>query len=79
MCSGIPREKARLKCLCIYLWRLIGLKTYLKTVLSKMLLTQLRSDIGLLFEVIDFSDFLKTAISLANFQNDRKHFFLRDK
>jgi hypothetical protein len=66
-------------CLCLYLCPLIWLKTYLKTVLSKILLTQLRSDIGLLFEVIDLSDFLKTAVTLASFQNDRTHFFLRDK
>jgi hypothetical protein len=37
-----------------------------------MLLTQLRSDIGLLFELIDLSDFIKTAISLASFQNDHQ-------
>jgi hypothetical protein len=65
--------------LCIYLYRRIWLKTYLKTVFSKCLLTQLRSDIGLLFEAIYLSDFLKTAITLASFQNDGKHFFLRDK
>jgi hypothetical protein len=44
-------------------------KTYLKTVLSKTILTQLKSDIGLLYEVIDLSDFLKTAVTLAGFQN----------
>ena len=65
--------------ICLYLCPLIWLKTYLKTVLSKILLTQLRSDIGLLFEVIDLSDFLTTAVTLTSFQNDGKHFFLRDK
>ena len=50
-------------------------KTYLKTVL----LTQLKRDIGLQYEVIDLSDFLKTAVTLAGFQNDGKHIFLRDK
>ena len=54
-------------------------KTYLKTVLSKTILTQLKSDIGLLYEVIDLSDFLKTAVTLAGFQNDGKHIFLKDK
>ena len=54
-------------------------KTYLKTVLSKILLTQLKSDIGLLYEVIDLSDFLKTAVTLAGFHNDGKHIFPRDK
>ena len=54
-------------------------KTYLKTVLSEIILTQLKSDIGLLFEVIDLSDFFKTAVTLASFQNDGKHIFLRDK
>jgi hypothetical protein len=29
--------------------------------------------------VIDLSDFLKTAVTLAGFQNDGKHIFLRDK
>jgi hypothetical protein len=29
--------------------------------------------------VIDLSDFLKTAVTLAGFQNDEKHIFLRDK
>jgi hypothetical protein len=38
-----------------------------------------RRDIGLLFEAIDLSDFIKSAITLASFQNDGKHFFLRDK
>jgi hypothetical protein len=65
--------------LCIYLCRRKWLKTYLKTVLSKIVLTQLRSDIGLSFEAIDLSDFLKTAITLTWFQNDGKHVFLRDK
>jgi hypothetical protein len=40
---------------------------------------KLRSDIGLLFEAIDLPGFLKTAITLASFQNDGKQFFLRDK
>ena len=62
--------------LCIYLYQRIWLKTYLKTVLSKK---KLRSDIGLLFEAIDLPGFLKTAITLASFQNDGKQFFLRDK
>jgi hypothetical protein len=65
--------------LCIYLYERIWLKTYLKTVLSNILLTQLRSDIGLLFVAIALSGFLKTAITLASFQNDGKQFFLRDK
>ena len=47
-------------------------KTYLKTVLSKILLTQLKSDIGLQYEVIDLSDFLKTAVTLAGFQKRRE-------
>ena len=35
--------------------------------------------LALQFEAIDLPDFLKTAIILASFQNDGKHFFLRDK
>ena len=54
-------------------------KTYLKTVFSTILLTQLKSDIGLKYEVIDLLNFLKTAVTLAGFQNDGKHIFLRDK
>jgi hypothetical protein len=61
--------------LCIYLCLLI----WIKHILSKILLTQLKSDIGLLYEVIDLSDFLKTAVTLAGFQNDGKHIFLKDK
>jgi hypothetical protein len=35
--------------------------------------------LGLLFEAIDLSDFLETAITLTSFQNEGKHVFLRDK
>ena len=78
MRSGISSEKARLKFMYIFMSTDM-VKTYLKTVLSKILLTQLKSDIGLYYEVIDLSDFLKTAVTLAGFQNDGKHIFLRDK
>jgi uncharacterized membrane protein len=44
--SGISNEKARLKFIYIFMSTDM-VKTYLKTVLSKILLTQLKSDIGL--------------------------------
>ena len=78
MWSGISSGKARLKFMYIFMSTDM-VKTYSKTVLSKILLTQLKSDIGLLYEVIDLSDFWKTAVTLAGFQNDGKHIFLRDK
>ena len=78
MCSGISREEARLKFMYIRMATNM-VKTYLKTVLYNILLTQLSRDIGLLFEAIDLSDFIKSAITLASFQNDGKHFFFRDK
>ena len=71
-------EKARLKFMYI-LMPTDMVKTYLKTDLLKILLAQLRSDIDLQFEAIDFPDFLKTAVTLASFQKDGNHFFLRDK
>jgi hypothetical protein len=59
--SNDLQEKARLKFMYILMSTDMA-KTYLKTTLSNILLTQLRSDIDLLFKAIDLSDFFQALL-----------------